>query len=332
MKSEDVELPGAYAIHFLELVARYEVAPEVLLEGSGLSAEGLADPSSRISLAVAERVVKRGIELTGEPALAVSMGLQMRLSSHGYLGFAAMTARNVREALELAVRFAPTRTTAIELRLHTEGETAALVLEEKAPLGELREFVIFTLMVGIAKIAQAVTGQDVRGVAEVVFPRPEYFDRVAHFAPGEVRFEQPANRLIFAASVLELPLDMADPVATQLAREQCERELRALGRDDGVVARVRQLMPLPRGFRSLEEVAQSTHVSPRTLKRRLADRGTSYSTLLDELRKERALLLLGDGSLSLDEVAERLGYSDVANFTRAFRRWTGKTPAMHRRP
>jgi AraC-like DNA-binding protein len=331
MNSEDVDLPGAYAIHFLELMARYEVTPEALLEGTGQSREALSDPASRIPLAFAEEVVRRAIELTGEPGLAFPMGLQMRLSSHGYLGFAAMTAENVREAIELAVRFAPTRTTALALSLHVEDEKASLVLEERAPLGELREFIIFTLMVGIAQIARAVTGVELRGDAEVMFARPSYFDRVAHFAPGEVRFDQPSNRLVFAASVLDLPLDMADPVATQLAREQCERELQALGRDDRAVTRARELMPLPTGFRTLEDVAKRMHLSQRTLKRRLADHGTSYSALLDDLRKERALLLLRDGTLSLDQVAERLGYSDVANFTRAFRRFTGKTPGTFRK-
>ena len=331
MNSEDVDLPGAYAIHFLELLARYEVTPEALLEGTGLTREALADPASRLSLAAAEEVVRRAIELTGEPGLAFPMGLQMRLSSHGYLGFAAMTAQNVREAIELAVRFAPTRTTALALALHVEDGQASLVLEERASLGELREFVIFALMVGIAEIARAITGQPLRGDAEVAFARPPYFDRLEHFAPGEVRFDQPSNRIIFAASVLDLPLDMADPVATQLAREQCERELQALGRDDRTVARARELMPLPTGFRTLEGVAKRMHLSQRTLKRRLAEHGTSYSALLDELRKERALLLLRDGTLSLDQVAERLGYSDVANFTRAFRRFTGKTPGTFRK-
>jgi AraC-like DNA-binding protein len=108
--------------------------------------------------------------------------------------------------------------------------------------------------------------------------------------------------------------------------------MQALGRDDRTVARVRELLPLPEGFRSLEDIAQQIGVSPRTLKRRLADGGTSYSELLDEQRQERALLLLRDESLSREQIAERLGYSDAANFTRAFRRWTGKTPGMVRRP
>jgi AraC-like DNA-binding protein len=66
-------------------------------------------------------------------------------------------------------------------------------------------------------------------------------------------------------------------------------------------------------------------MSERTLKRRLAEQNTSYTELLDAARRTRALELLGS-SVSIEEVSARLGYSDAANFTRAFRRWTGQSP------
>ncbi|MRG93071.1 AraC family transcriptional regulator [Polyangium spumosum] len=326
------DLPAAYALHLVDLVARWGVSPPEVLDGLGLTRESLTNPAARISLETTGTLVKRAIALTGEPGLSLFMGLQMRLSSHGYLGFAAMTAGTIRQAIELAIRFVPTRTTALAFHLHVEGETASLVLEERAPLGEAREFILVTLMMGIAQIARDVTKKELVGDADFAFEEPGHFSRFAHLAPGRVRFGKAKNRIVFASSVLDLPLDMADPVAMQLAREQCEREMQALGRDDRTAARVRELLPLPEGYRSLEEIAQQIGVSPRTLKRRLADAGTSYSDLLDDLRRERAMLLLRDESLSREQIAERLGYSDAANFARAFRRWTGKTPGMLRKP
>jgi AraC-like DNA-binding protein len=71
-------------------------------------------------------------------------------------------------------------------------------------------------------------------------------------------------------------------------------------------------------------------MSPRTLKRKLAACGTTYSDLLDELRQNRAVQLLGSDQLSIEAIADRLGYSDAANFGRAFRRWTGTTPGAYR--
>jgi AraC-like DNA-binding protein len=71
-------------------------------------------------------------------------------------------------------------------------------------------------------------------------------------------------------------------------------------------------------------------MSMRTLKRRLAERDTSFSALLDEARREKATLLLRAGELTVDEIGQRLGYSDAANFGRAFRRWTGTSPKAFR--
>jgi AraC-like DNA-binding protein len=255
----------------------------------------------------------------------------MRISAHGYLGFAAMTAPTVREALAVAIRFAPTRTNALTLGLHEKGSLVSLVLEEQADFRTARDVVLMALVVGIWQIGNALTGKMLAGTADVAFPAPAYAERFAAKAPN-VRFGQPCNQLVFDASVLDLPLAFADPVARQLAVEQCERSLDALGESGRLIARVRELVYVQdRGFRSLEDVASELRVSARTLKRKLSLQGVTYSDLLEVKRREVALLLLRSPSLSLDEVAEQLGYSDVANFSRAFRRWTGVAPGAYRR-
>nr|MBA3542504.1 helix-turn-helix transcriptional regulator [Deltaproteobacteria bacterium] len=72
------------------------------------------------------------------------------------------------------------------------------------------------------------------------------------------------------------------------------------------------------------------HLSTRTLKRRLAEHATTFSTIVEEVRRQRALLLLDNRELSIGEIATRLGYTELPNFTRAFRKWTGMTPAAYR--
>jgi AraC-like DNA-binding protein len=324
-------LPAVHALHLAELVQRWGVTPDELLSGAGLREDALADPDARISVVALAALIDRARALTGEGALGVHLGLQTRVSAHGYLGFAAVTASTLREALELAVRFAPTRTTALALRLHVAGHAAALVVEEHADFGAARDVVVLALMVGLGQIGSAITGRELGGRADFAFPEPRYWARVASAVP-EVRFGQPANQLVFDAALLELPLVMSDRASLRLAQEQCERALDALRPDGRIVARVRGVIAKKEGGAcSLEEAAAQMHMSPRTLKRKLAAQGVTYSSLAEAERRERALLLLRSSELSLDEVAERIGYSDVANFTRAFRRWTGKTPASYRR-
>jgi AraC-like DNA-binding protein len=325
-------IPATHVLHLVEVVARWGVSPEELLDGVDLDVKRLEEPLQRVSIPMLEKVAERARALTKEPALGVYLGMQMRVSAHGYLGFAAMTSSTLREALEIALRFAPTRTSALALRLHTDGDVCSLVIDERVSLGAAREIIILALIVGIDHIASALTGKQLDGSADVTFARPANFDRFDPISRGRLRFEQPANQLVFPASALDQPIVLADPVARRLAQEQCERELDAIGNQGNLAARVRALVPKREGgFYSLEEMATLVGMSPRTLKRKLSEQGTAFSELLEQQQRERALMLLRSRNLSLEEVAERVGYSDVANFTRAFRRWTGLTPGAYRR-
>jgi AraC-like DNA-binding protein len=85
------------------------------------------------------------------------------------------------------------------------------------------------------------------------------------------------------------------------------------------------------GVPTLEQVAEQFHLTPRTMQRRLADHGTRFQPLVDEVRLQLADQYLQDDRLPLTDIAELLGYSDQSAFTRAYRRWTGVTPHERRR-
>lgn len=326
-------IPAIHAVHLAELCARYGVSGSQLFAGAGLSEAELAEPDETISIATVERIVARARTLTGEPALGILLGMQMRISAHGYLGFAAMVARTIGEALEIAVRYAPTRTNALALRLEDAGAKTSLVLEPLARLGAAEDVVVFALMEGIRQIGHALTGTALTGTAEVAFDEPSYFARFREIegAP-KIGFGGREHRLVFAREVLDVPLVLADQAAFRLAREQCERALSELRESRRVTARVRSLLARRGGLhKSQEEIAKSLHLSSRTLKRRLAEEGTTWKDLADDARKVEGTRLVGLTETPLEVVAERLGYSDLANFSRAFRRWTGTSPGAHRR-
>jgi AraC-like DNA-binding protein len=318
------DLPGAYLLDFVELTARWKVAPEAVLRGLPITAPALADPATRVPLLVCEAIVQRGIELTGEPALGVHLGMQMRVSSHGFLGFAAMTANTVREALDLATRYAQVRTSAIGLALHVEGDLASVAIEERTPLPPaLRELFVLALVIGIWQLGEKLTGRPLDGIGECAFAKPSYP------LPDRLLFDRPAHRLVFPSRELDLALTTADAAAKRLASEQLERELAALS-EGALVTEIRAQLAREGGPPTIEEVARALRVSPRTLKRRLAELGTTFSELRDDQRRQRALLLLDNRALSISDVATRLGYTELPNFTRAFRKWTGMTPAAYR--
>lgn len=332
MRTDETDsLPAIYLRELLDVCARFDVRPEDVLRGSGVAIESIARSSTRVSFAQAEQIIGNAVRLTGEPGLAFYMGLQMRASLHGFVGIAAMMAPTLRHAAQLAERFASTRTAALGLSLVEEGENASLTLLQRVPLGGIETFVVAALFMGIQRIAETVTGRTLEGTVEVRFAEPEHFERFRHLIHGTIRFEQPENRMLFPSRALDLPLVSADAAALELARERCEHELAQLGEGLHLIDSVRALVRRSEGeVPTAEEVARRLHVSTRTLKRRLAEHNTSYSDVLSGVLRERAIALLDDPRLSVEDVAGRLGYSDVANFTRAFRRWTGRTPAAHR--
>lgn len=322
--------PGAQVLSLLSLLEHWQIEAQELLAGSGLSPSELEEPNARIPMSIYDALITRARRLTGEPALGIFLGLRRRASMYGFLGFAAMHAATLREVLELSARFSPTVSTAVTLSLHVEDGLAVLRVKERYDPGPNRDVAVFALMLGMSQIGKALTGQSIPGELQLAIPRPAYCDRFPELLQ-HVRFDAPATQLVFEAKYLELPLVAPDRASMLLAREQCERALREQGLDGGILDRVRSLLSRPDGVSSLEEVAAQLRLSARTLKRRLAAQGLSFSELLEEERSQRALLLLRSSQLSLSEITERLGYSTLPNFARAFRRWTGQTPAAYRR-
>jgi AraC-like DNA-binding protein len=327
---DERSMPGGYVLYSIELVKRYGITASDLLEGTGVVPDALGDPRVRIPIPIIVQILERARSLTKEPALGFFLGIQMGVSAHGYVGAAALAASTMRDAIDLAVRFGPILTTALTLRLRVEGREASLILDEHADFGPARDSVILAALNGIRHIGQTMTTHSLTGYMDLALPTPSYCARLHAVAPG-VRFQQPVHRLLFDASALELRYALADPVALKLALDRCERTLASLGNANRVTTRVRSLFGADkRGLPTIDAVAKTLHVSARTLKRQLAAEGTSFSQLVDEERRERAMFLIAAPDVSLKDIADRLGYANLANFTRAFQRWTGHTPGQHR--
>jgi AraC-like DNA-binding protein len=327
----DHTVPVALASQLVRLLKRWQISPDDFLSGVGLPAAILEQPHERLPIATMCALLERARDLTGEPGLGYHLGLQTRATLYGYLGFAALSASSVGDALGLVVQFAPIFSTALTINMHVEGNLGWLRLDEHAELGSVRDIVLISVVLGLREMGRAATGEPLAGSTELAIPEPEYHPRFAHLAPG-IRFGQPMNRILFDSAIIDLPLLMADPLALQLAQRQCERDLDELGFDAQLVARVRRLIGDDLGtLRSFEEVATRLRISPRTLRRRLAERGVSFAAVVDSERRDRALHLLRWSRLSIEDVAQRLDYRTTSGFAKAFYRWTGKAPGAYKR-
>ncbi|NQD80491.1 helix-turn-helix domain-containing protein, partial [Pseudomonas sp. CrR14] len=148
-----------------------------------------------------------------------------------------------------------------------------------------------------------------------------------------VRFNAADNAIVFDSHWLDRRLPLADPVTHRDTLERCRQLNREFISHLALVSRVRQLLAAQLTVvPSLDDLARQLRCSSRTLRRQLQEVGTSYQTLLDELRFEQARLMLGQERLPIAHIAEALGYSETASFRHAFQRWSGTSPSRYRRP
>jgi len=327
MQRAAVVLPGSFGLQLVEAVEPCGFGLADLWPGRGDA--DLAAPDFEIPLGAGIEMIERARRLTGEPALGVQLGLRARAAAHGYVGLAAMTAPTLGDALCVAIRYAPTLTNALSVRFAVDGGAARVTLVERAAFGPARDAVVLACMVGLWRLGCDLTGRSLDVSLRLAIPRPGYFDRTAAVLPP-IAFGEDANELRARdLSVLRLPVRTADPAAHRLVERMCVEALERTSRRRRPATRVRDLIAEERQG-SISEAASAMHVSARTLRRRLADDGVSFSQLVDDQRREKALLLMRTKGASVKDVAAEVGYAHASNFVRAFRRWTGKTPSAYR--
>ena len=200
-------LPSVYALLLVDIVANWQVSPESLLSELGLSREMLLEPKRRIALEDVNTLIIKARQLTQEAALAIYFGQKMQISMHGFIGFAALTAANVREALSIAERFVGMISDLLELRLEEGQETCRLIIKINTDLQPLRDIAILAVMFGFAHMGQIATGQVLTGEAEVDFACPDYLQAFLPFLPAKVRFFCAENSIIFSNHYLDKEID-----------------------------------------------------------------------------------------------------------------------------
>jgi AraC-like DNA-binding protein len=324
---------ASYGKVLLDLLVQRGLKQADILADTGIDPAVMEDVDAKVSSQQFVALVKNGLALTDDPNLGVWFGLQLKISTHGYLGYAALSSATLGEAIEMAVKYASTRLSVLKVSVFESGDYAVIQADCTVPLSpDIERFVLQTFFTSFGVMAENLLGRvpdqvDVLCSYEEI-PDPRLDDLFEGDAP---RHNQAVNQIRLPAAVLNIPLGMSDPVSHQLMEEQCRRELEAVAAGADLLLKVRQLIGAEPGrFPKLEEVAEQCFMSSRTFKRRLADLGTSYQELVDTERQKKAMEYLRHTSKTVDEIALLLGYNDPSNFGRAFKRWLGTTPTQYR--
>lgn len=324
-------VPVAYVQLGLDVATDRGIARDQLLKGVVLAPGVLDRPDGRVPLAQCVRLVSRVARRTGDRSLGYEFGLRNNLAAHGDVGYGLMSHATVGEAIAFGLKYGRLRNPILRLNLFAEDGQGVIEAREAFPLGPLGQYAFDAVLVTLARLARQLGGR-FQPQLELRFAcrEPAHFERYRHRLPP-VRFSAGANQLRFPADYLQRPLHTANASSARLVASQCARDLTLLGEDADVAERVRAVLGAAQGtYPGLEFVAARLHMSGRSLKRKLQQEGRSFLELLDEARRSDSVRLLSDPQFGINQIAERVGYTDPASFTRAFRKWTGQTPTAYR--
>lgn len=310
---------------------------ELLATNERFDRESLAqmraiDPSSRIPIDVAHRMLLDQLAQTNDPELGVKAGQLAGLGSGGALDYAMHSASTVRSALEMAARYTRLFSDSARVGFDVQGSRALVRLSASVPAP--RAIPDFAMAYWFINHTRLPLGQSPK--IECFFEHDKPTDTSAYertYGSAALHFGAPFYGVTFDREYLDAPLSTADSSVHQLLCDHVESMMSRLDGRVSVTSRVREIVTreLFDGSPSLVGTAKQLRMSTRTLAAKLGREGTTFSTILDDARRELALRYLGHREVSHAEIAFRLGFAHVEGFYRAFKRWTGTTPLTYRR-
>ncbi|WP_277374049.1 AraC family transcriptional regulator [Pseudomonas sp. AA-38] len=325
--------PAHVSRALLRVVAERQGNAERVCLGLGFTPTDLARPGFRLSHRQSYLLVRRVIEQVGDKGLGLLVGGRQSAVSLGLVGLGMQACATLGEALELGLQFQRHAGAMLGHDLEIQGDSARLLLTPLFYEPDVQAFYMEEAFSSSLSIVRHLSVARLRPrLLCLDYPRPAHADLYEALFECPVRFGEQINAIEFDSAWLDMPLATRDDA---VAAEVVEllKQARWLDQErseliEGLQREVRKQLDAPP---SLAQLARQLNISERTLRRRIESAGLSYQGIIDESRRARALVLLGRDDLSLAEVAVQTGFSDVRNFRRAFKRWTGLAPREARK-
>jgi len=312
------------------------VAGDDLLRSIGLAPDAPDDPACRITIGQKLAFFDQARRRSRERAFALEAGRRHRLQDYGIFGFAATSCQTATDALRFGLAHGRVAGNILERAFRIEGDVG--ILETHDPLGfaDLLPTVLEFSLAKTQRLIELVVGEPIRPKRVLLpYAAPEHHADYRRVFDCDVVFDAGTAEWHFDVALLDRRCPNASPFAHRLASQSCAEMLAELEERRPAIVQAVRARYLEAGTRSgaptADEIASSLRMSPRTLARRLAEAGVNYRDLTEEIRCRRAFELLARKGMTIDDVADRLGFSDASSFRKAFKRWYGNTPIEYRR-
>jgi len=330
--SPEPQVDTSSAIVLAGYLARRGVERAEFLREAGLR-PGDIEPNARISRSSNRRLWEAAIRRTRDPAFGIHLAAYAQPGAMGLAEYVARTAKNLVEAGQQYARLVRMTHDSVLFEVEEVGDRVRFI--HRMADGQRQPPEVVDFLAGrLTVIEREITGEPA-GIRAVHLsrPRPENPLEWQRFFRARLEFDAESIRLEVDAEQAYAPLPRADPRLHQLLRRQAEAALAELPSIDSFASHARAVLreTLATASGRADEVARRLGISERSLRRRLAASGMSHSALLDNVRQQLAFELETRRVGTQLEIAIELGYASAAAYRRAFRRWTGHSPAAWRR-
>jgi len=330
--SSSHSLLGSFIVPVAQALRQLGIDPFAVLGSVGIDLARGANPDWRVRQGDFSRLLDHCVEVSGDEAFGLLAAEQLQPQVLHSLGLAWLASDTVYAGLQRLQRFGRLVSTGMELQLHEEEQCVHLDLGMDARVASVSPAARDYAVGIVTRMCRLTLGEFLAPLRIVMErPRPLAPERWEYLLACRVQFDADLTRVTWSRPDIMEPLVPGDP---QLARINDEYTVAYLdtflarSTTRAVVDKIVEL--LPDGPPGEQQVARSLHLSSRTLQRKLKEEGSTFSGLLQGTRMELARKYLGGPARSVVETAYLLGYSEPSTFSRAFKRWTGLSPAEYR--
>jgi len=315
-----------------DMLASQGCAADAVLRDANIAPRDVHSPQARISLLQLLTVCRNAVHLSADRHLPYRIGASIHISTYGMYGYAILCCPDFRKAMDFATRYHTLAAPLASIEFGEERGYASWLIEPNShALGDTALYRFITEMqIGIhISLMRDIMGPTFAPFEiELKYSHAADFDLPLHHVGCPIRFDRPVNQIVFQSRWLDQVAGLGNKTTYPTIVALCDDLLEDLKLRIGIAGRIRAIL-----LRDIanpptsEATAKLLGVSDRSLRRQLQLQGFSFRGLRDELRTQIALKYLRSTNLANEDIALALGFSDAANFRRAFHRWTNKAPS-----
>lgn len=324
-------VPIHYVKAFLRAAQRHGVALPDMLAEAGIDAQLLAGGRTRIT-GDSFVALSRYLTITLKDENAGMMGQRAKPGTFAMMCHACSNCATLGDFLQRCAEFNALVNDCVVIELHRSSECARFTVTALPGMVDEDEVIIMILLSIMHRFSNWLIAQTiVLGEVGIGRSRPSYAHEYNFLFMAPIEFEQSTNSLNFASSYLDMPVLREEREFDQFLSQPFVQLMANPDLDRSLAAKIRTMIKteVAGKFPDFNAVADSLHLTPATLRRRLRDEGSSYQQLKDDMRRDTAIHHLGRGAMTMEQVAESVGFAEPTSFFRAFKRWTGVTPRAY---